>query len=360
MKFKYIIGIILAVVVVVAIVWATNAPDNDKEIKIGVVAPLTGGGAAFGQSLVKGAELAMKEIKDTKHTYKLVVEDDGGSAATAASAASKLINTDHVKAILTVTGITGNAVKPIAEAAHVLHIADTADTSVGSGEYNFTNSILPTDEMPGWLTEAAAHGTKKLAVLYQTHPGIMPTVGLLKKLAPQYGIEVVSFEGFEGSQRDFKTIALKAKQTGADTYFVASYPPALDIVSKDLMTLGITNISTYALFAISPTPEIYNGKWYTDANLADPSFMDQFKSAYPEIRFNVRTAPYGFDMVKMTVDAFEKSSDAHEYMKMLTSYDGKVGKVTKQVGGHNFRSAPAVWTIENGIPKVVKVLQISE
>lgn len=367
MNIRKIILAIAAIAIIGVFVAAAGSGSSGKEvIKIGVIAPQTGGGAAFGQSYIKGIELALKDINEgaggsihaQKYEYKLVIEDDGGNPSTAASAAQKLISTDKVKAILTVTGITGNAVKPIAEANKIAHLADTSDPSVGSGEYNFTNSIVPTDEMPGWLTEASEKGVKKLAVLAQVHAGIAPSVNLIKELAPKYGIEIVFFESFDGNTRDFKTLALKAKQSGADTYFIASYPPALDIVSKDLTALGETNISTYSLFAISPTPDIYNGKWYTDANLADKMFMERFKQAFPSIRFNVRTAPYGYDNLQMLVRAFEKGVAPHTHLKQITSYEGKVGKLTKESGTNSFRSMPAVWMIENGQAKVVKEIVV--
>lgn len=367
MNIRKIIFVIILLVIIGVVITTTGLGSNGNEtIKIGVIAPLSGGGAAFGQSYVKGIELALKDINEgasgsihaQKYEYKLVIEDDGGSPTTAASAAQKLISTDKVKAILTVTGITGNAVKPIAEANKVTHLADTSDPTVGSGEYNFTNSIVPTDEMPGWLTEASVKGVKKLAVLTQVHPGIAPSVNLIKDLAQKYGIEIVFLESFDGNNRDFKTLALKAKQSGADTYFVASYPPALDIVSKDLIALGETNISTYSLFAISPTPEIYNGKWYTDANLVDKKFMERFKAAFPSIRFNVRTAPYGYDNLQMLVGAFEKDIAPNLHLKQITSYEGKVGELTKSAGANSFRSTPAVWMIENGEAKVVKEIVV--
>jgi len=34
----------------------------------------------------------------------------------------------------------------------------------------------------------------------------------------------------------------------------------------------------------------------------------------------------------------------------MTEYRGTAGKITKQAGSGNFRSAPAVWVINNGKP----------
>lgn len=236
-------------------------------------------------------------------------------------------------------------------------MADTADSTVGSGDYNFTNSIVPTDEMPAWLLEARGRGVRTIAVLYQNHPGMIPSVSLVESLSAGYGIKVLFKESFDGKQTDYKTVALKAGLSKADMYFVAAYPPSLDIVSKNLKELGIENISTYSLFAISPTPELYNGKWYTDANLADVSFKERFEKAYPDVRFNVRTAPYGYDMFNMAVGAIA-SGDASKYLKEMTQFEGKVGTIIKESGQNNFRSQAAVWIIENGVAKIVNAIPL--
>jgi len=38
----------------------------------------------------------------------------------------------------------------------------------------------------------------------------------------------------------------------------------------------------------------------------------------------------------------------------MTEYAGTAGKITKQAGTGNFRSAPAVWVIKNGKPTLAE------
>jgi branched-chain amino acid transport system substrate-binding protein len=75
---------VVIIVAVILVIWAVqNAPKNSekKVIKIGLVAPLTGGGAIFGNSFTKAIELAQRDLKDTKNEYKIIVEDDGTNPA---------------------------------------------------------------------------------------------------------------------------------------------------------------------------------------------------------------------------------------------------------------------------------------
>ena len=60
--------------------------------------------------------------------------------------------------------------------------------------------------------------------------------------------------------------------------------------------------------------------------------------------------PYAYDSFRMLVEGFESGQDVLNYIRDMTEYRGTAGKITKQAGSGNFRSAPAVWVIRNGKP----------
>lgn len=81
-------------------------PAAADQIKIGLLAPLTGPSAADGEEFVKGAEWAIEEANAkggvAGHTFELVVADvKDHSAANVSSAAERLLGTDGVEMILT-------------------------------------------------------------------------------------------------------------------------------------------------------------------------------------------------------------------------------------------------------------------
>lgn len=350
--------IIVGGIVVVLAAWGfsmNNVPS--KTIKIGLVAPLTGPGAVFGNSLVKGAEMAIQDLatKKLRYTYELVIQDDGTNPATSASAASKLVNVDKVQAIIAGTSGTGNAILSITEAAKVPHICVVcADVKIGQGKYNFTNSVLPDDEARAWMDEAAKRGAKNIGLITQIHPGINAVADAITKEAGERKVPIVYAERYDGNNRDFKTIVAKAKKFNADVYFLMSFPPSIDIVGKELQDFGIKNLSGGAgALSIAANPSIFNGDWYTEVPLADPSFLKRFETQYPEIRFNIRTAPFGYDSVNLLVAGFEKDADMAEYLAGIKEYDGKAGHITKP-SGNNFRATPSIWEIRDGKPVEVR------
>jgi branched-chain amino acid transport system substrate-binding protein len=97
----------------------STAPTTKEPIKIGVLAPLTGEAASFGQNSLAGVNLAVKEINDqggiNGRKVEIVAEDDKCSAE-GVNAINKLINVDKVIGIIgPVCSASGGPSLPIAQ-----------------------------------------------------------------------------------------------------------------------------------------------------------------------------------------------------------------------------------------------------
>ncbi len=342
------------VIVILGFWFAQNKPVGEKQtIKIGIVAPLTGGATVYGVNLVKGAQLALKDLSDSKYTYELVIEDDGTNPAHSASAAQKLINVDKVQAILSVTSGTGNAVKPMAAAAGIPQVCLCSDTRVADGKLNFTNILLPEDETLVWLKEAKARGVKTIAILSQNQPGYNLIIDTLKSQASANDITIVYEERIESTVKDFNTNIAKARLTKPDLILAGFFPPQIDIIGQQFKNLGVTNVAGIASFSIGATPALFNDRWYSDAFLSDKAFETRFTQEFPDTRFNVRVAPYAYDSFNLLVQGFEEGS-VPEYLLGVTSYPGKAGTLTKKVGDSSFHAPIGIWEIRDGKPVQVK------
>lgn len=351
--------VLLALVVIVLVIWVIKANTgkpvtSGKTVKIGVVAPLTGGASGYGLPLIKGIELARQDIKGANNSYEVVFEDDASTPANAANAAQKLINVNKVDAVITTTSGTGNAVKPIATAAGIPHICVCTDTRIVDNKTNFTYLVLPDLEAKAWADEVKLSNPKKIAIIWQNHPGFVVIVEPLKKLLSEAGISVVFEEKYEPSQKDFKTVLAKAAAAKPDTYFIGGFPPSVDVIGKELKNLGIKNYGGIGTYAISPDPSTFDGAWFTDVALADQAFKTRFNTAYPDIRFNVRTAPEGYDVLSLLVKAFESGQAPGAFIGSLSEYQGKVGKATKAGDSGVFNAPIGIWKIQNGQAVQVK------
>jgi ABC-type branched-subunit amino acid transport system substrate-binding protein len=325
------------------------------EIKIGVIVPKIGTSELLGASFLKAVRLAQEDLKNTKNTYELIIEDSGTTPEQAESAIRKLINIDHVQALLGGISATGKIVKPYASAAKILHLCVCSVKTIGDGEYNFTNIPIPEDEARRWVTEARSRGIKTVAIISLDYPSINGHVKALRKEALGAGISIVYDEQFEESTTDFRAMIAEANKGGQpDVYFVSGYPPALDILREQLKELGARKVASIVAPSISDRPELFEGDWYTDSDLAQDEFRTRFEQKYPNTRFATHMMPYAYDSFNILVQAFESGKDPVEYVRGVTSHKGEAGEITREPGSGNFRSRPAVWVINNGRPELVK------
>lgn len=77
--------------------------DNNEKpvVKIGIILPLTGNTSNFGQAYKNGILLAEDNLnKNTKFTYKLIIEDSADNNKVLPAITRKLLDVDKVEAIL--------------------------------------------------------------------------------------------------------------------------------------------------------------------------------------------------------------------------------------------------------------------
>ena len=157
----------------------TNATGEDNpdstggpiSAKIGVISYMTGPGAAYGEAITNGFNLALDEINEKGEVkIELVIEDSAGKQDQALTVAQKLMSSDDIVALIGPTLSTEmNVVGPEAD-INGIPIMGTSTTAAGIpqiGEYVFRNSIPESLAIPAALEKAVnKYGAKKVAILY--------------------------------------------------------------------------------------------------------------------------------------------------------------------------------------------------
>ena len=317
-------------------------------IKIGAVVATRGPAALLGQSVLKAIQLAREDLKSTRHQYELAIEEIP-SPDKAEPAIKKLIKMDKVDALIVGLSMSGQIAKTYATAAKIPLFCICSVSSVGDELYTFTIMPLAEDEATQWVAEAKRRGIKRIARLTQDYPSIDNHVRALKAETEPAGIAFVYEDRFEASTADFRSRIAAARATSPDLYFVEGFNPALDILGQQLRESGVRNLASVVAFSISERPELFEGGWYTDSYVS-PEFKARLDQRYPGSRLATHMMPYAYDSFRMLVQAFESGQDVLTYVRRMTEYKGTAGKITKQAGTGNFRSAPAVWVIKNGKP----------
>lgn len=327
--------------------------SNKPVVKIGVVTQLSGNMAMVGEGIKNAIILAQEDLKkrDLKNDYHFVIEDDGYEARKTAMIFPKLKDLDKVDAILSSFSQTGKIISPRAEEAKIMHIGIASDSEIAEGKYNFTDWTMPKNTAGRILQFYKDNGIKKIVAIVPNNIGALPLYqAFINQLKPEDGIEV-STHMIQPEEKDFKMLFAQTAKEKPDAYLAliygASFVPFLREFQATQQQALITSIET---FAVLPDFSYAEGAYFTDAAQGNEEFIKRYESKFG------RASSYGsgnmYDMVMMTVQAFENAADkAHavDELAKIKTYDGVIGMLTQDENGI-FNSAAVLKKIINGNP----------
>lgn len=221
--------------------------QSNEPIRIGVLAPLTGGGGPYGPTIVQAAKLAAEEINKAGgvlggRTIELFVEDDETSPTAAVKAARKLLDIDKVIAI---TGVWGSgpilAVRPLTlEKNIVLAVLGSAD-EVTEGD---TKGLVWRFQAKAssWGAPAARAilngGFKKIGLLHLQNPFVATMIPSFLKTIEEGGGKVVSNVEFKPDQPSYRAEIEKVYAANPDAVFVPGYVNQFTAIAKEIYRGG--------------------------------------------------------------------------------------------------------------------------
>ena len=289
----------LALVAILAAVLALFAwrggwfgKSADGTVSVGVLVPLTGAAASYGQNSKRGAELALQDFISTNPGIKvrLQVEDSRGEAAVGVNAAQKLVEIDGVKAVMgdVTSGVT-LAVAPLMNERKVALVSPGASAPKVSDAGDFVFRTWPSDTF-----EAAAIAThikdskiSKLAILRVNNEyGIAMEAALRSHLGPE--VQIAAAESFDQGARDLRTQLLKIKESGANSLFFIGFPEAAIVLGSAYSAVGLSlPIFATSGFEDPQVPEktggVLNGTIHAKPlgeSAATAAFKEKYKKAF--------------------------------------------------------------------------------
>lgn len=259
-----------------------------EDVKVGVMVPLSGDTASYGEAVSQGVRLAVKDL-GIEDSVQLVFQDSKCEAKEAANAVNQLVNANKVVAIVgeLCSGAT-LAAAPVVEQAQtpLVSPASTAPTVSDAGEYVFRT--IPSDAAQGAFGAQLVYdkGFKKLAVLAIQDDYGTGFDSVLKESFPALGGEVVASEFFQRGDVDVRTQLTKIKNAGADALYIISNTPDSAVAAlRQATELGLE----LALFGseglkgpdvIEGAKEAAEGLVVTAPSAASESFMQGFQEEF--------------------------------------------------------------------------------
>lgn len=268
-----------------------------ETIKVGIILPLTGGQAAFGEIEKNSFIMAFNEIQKAGGIkgakIELLFEDDTGKPDIARAAAEKLISKDKV--IMLGGGYGSSETRAIAGVAQqnkmpFLINTGSADVITEQG-WNYIFRLNPpvseySEAAESFLKEVAK--PKSAAILFEN--SLFGTSGSreFEKSCKELGIQVVLKEGYEKGAVDFKPLLIKVKNAKPDLIYMISYIMDASLLMRQAMELDINPKLFVGGAAGFTLPEFYqNAGKASDGvfsatlwvpTLPFPGAMDYFKN----------------------------------------------------------------------------------
>jgi len=212
-----------------------------ETLKIGVIAPLTGGGAPWGLVAAEAPKILAAEInaeggldvRGKKYQVEVITYDDQYKAADAVAAYDRLVNQDGVKYMIIMTSAATMALKQSVEDDEVVALtsAATAKAIDSNSRYMFRLYRTPDDCTPSfiaWMKDNIKE--RRVVVLNPNDETGWDQTWLSEKLFKANGFEVLGHELFERAQKDFEPLLTK---------IIGMQPELIDLGASSPATAGL-------------------------------------------------------------------------------------------------------------------------
>ncbi len=350
----------------------TTAEKEISEIRIGVIAPITGAISTVGKSTVNAAELAVREINenggltinDAKYKITLIIVDNQDNEQETAAAVQKLINQDNVVAIIGPQA-SRNAIPAanIAENAGIPMISPWSTNPATTAGKSYVFRVAFIDSFQGQVMARFTFeefGGEKIAVLYDIASDYNKGIAeIYKKIVEDAGGKIVAFESYTTGEEDFSEQLQRIKDSGATLLFLPNYYNEVPQQVQQAKELGIT-ATFIGSDAWSGIPEedldLLEGSFFSThyspdiANEAAQIFIQSYQQSYNVVPDDVAALTY--DAFGLLFQAIQTQDEANPEairagLAATEAYSGITGTMEYRGTGDPIKSA-VILKIENG------------
>lgn len=303
-KFSIFLGLTLLVAT-----WGVLPCAAQDTIKVGIVLPLTGEQAKFGEIEKLSFDLALQEInaKGGINGKKLefVIEDDTGRPEVGRSVVEKLITKDKV--VMIGGGYSSSVTYAVAGVCQQNQIPFLVNT--GSAD-NITQSnwdyVFRLNSPVSEYAEAIENLLKEVikpksaAILYEN--SLFGTSGAkeFEKSCKELGIQVLLKEGYQAGGIDFKPVLVQVKEKNPDIVYMVSYVMDASLLMKQSKELKFT-----------PKMFIGGGAGFTLPEFAQNAGNAADKVISATLWFQSLPYPGAMDYYTKFVNTFKKDTEYH-------------------------------------------------
>ncbi len=330
-----------------------------KEIKIGVVLPLTGPQETYGRAILWGIECAVGNhegceeapytISGDGQRVSLLVKNSGSTPDEVTAMVDELVSADVSAIIGPISGPLAEAAAKRAQEHKVVLLPITQKTGImGVGDYIFQMGYTSNQQIEDLVKKARDRGIRSFGVFYPNISYGQEMAELFSTAVRASGGRVVVKASYDPGSADMQDQARRLKtgltrfsegsgKAGFGALFIPDSYRSVNRVAEGLQFVSVegipllgTNAWNDARLALT-SAESYPGSFFMDVFFAgseDPTTV-KFASAYRQAfgRSPTSLEALGFDAVRFVQQAIEtagnlKSSKIREALSSMTSLQG--------------------------------------
>jgi branched-chain amino acid transport system substrate-binding protein len=310
--------------------YAQAASPGEKTIPIGVIQALTGPGAVWGVSALRGAQIAAEEInkkgitvKGVTYKFKIIPEDDKFFADRAVDRVKKLIEKDRVGMVYGSQGSASSlAEAPICAKNKVLHFFCGYNTGVIAAEntYSFMLSVTPVFQAPGFVEFLARKipGIQRVVLIHINDASGHICLKAYKPACEKKGWAVRN-EAYERGIVEFGPLCTNVVAAKPQLVIVMSIPPGDGHkICKGLRELGykgpIGNSGSFVMEELARMLGDNLGVVFTTSGIGNKpyandeyaAFFSEYVKKYGKEAWTAKEIP-GYSWLRIYAQAIEKA-----------------------------------------------------
>jgi len=358
---------------------APPAPPPSVEIKIGSVAPLTGGIAHLGKDNENGVRLAVDEANEAKikidgkdAKFVMVSEDDQADPKVGTTVAQKLADAKVAGVVGHLNSGTSIPASSIYNTAGIPVISGSAtNPKLTEQGFKVQFRVVGRDDQQGPAIASYLASTAKPKVVAVIDDATAYGEGLaneVEKTLVAAKVKVLPREKGTDKQTDWKAVLTKLKGKKPDAVFYGGMDATGGPLVKQGRELGIKAVFAFGDGACTDemaklAGDAAEGLLCSQAGIpvaaADKKFLDAYKK-----KFNtdpILYAPFTYDAANILIAAMKKanSADPAKYLPELAKieYQGATGKIAFDDKGDRKDAEMTIFTMKGGKITPVAVIK---
>lgn len=317
---------------------AFGAAASAESVKVGLIAPLTGEVAVYGNAVKEAVQLYIDDFNAADHPFdiNLIIYDDKGDPTEAMNAYNKLVYQDDIAVLL--GPVTSSPTFGVAEASvddGIPALTPTAThpdvTTYGN---NFFRACFEDPFQGGSMAKFASSELKATTAAIIYNNADTYSIGLrdaFMKTAEEVGLTVTTTEAYGASDIDFRAQLTNIIKTNPDVLFIPYYYNVTYMICSQARELGYTGTflgvdGTDGVLAIEGADvSVFDGMYFANHYSADSdspvtqAFIKEYTDKYGATPNAL--AALGYDGAMIVCDALERVNNDGVKIDGESSYE---------------------------------------